>query len=68
MTSQMIFDVSSFAGCLEFVPKSSIPLLKRLDVCHPRHLTYLFFSCLGVMPRVSTALHVPVAHDDDITR
>jgi len=44
MIKQMIFSVSSFTGCLEFVPKSNIPLLDELDVCHLRHLIYLFFS------------------------
>ena len=37
-------------------------------MCHPRHLKYLLFSSLGVMPRVSTVLHLSVAHNDDIIR
>ena len=53
MIQQMISNVSSFTGCLKFVPKSSIPPLERFDVCHPRHPIYLFFSSLGVMPRGS---------------
>ena len=43
MIQQMIFGVSSFTSCLEFVPKSNIPSLEGLDVCHPRHPIYLFF-------------------------
>jgi len=35
-------------------------------MCHPRHPS--FFSLLGVMPKVPTILHLPVAQDDDITR
>ena len=62
----MISHVSFFTGYLEFVPKSSIPPLEGLDMCHPRHLIYLLFPSLGVMLRVSTTLHLPVAHD--ITR
>ena len=65
MIQQIIFCVS-FTDCLEFVPKSSIPPLERLDVCHTRH-PYIFFPSLGVMPRVPTALHLSIAHDD-ITR
>jgi len=42
MIQQMISGVSSFTGCLEFLPKFNIPLLEGLDVCHPRHLIYLF--------------------------
>ena len=42
MIHQMIFGISSFTGCLEFMPKSSILLLEGLDVCHPRYLIYLF--------------------------
>ena len=37
-------------------------------MCHPRHLIYLFFPSPGVMLKAPTALHLPVAHDDDITR
>jgi len=37
-------------------------------VCHPKHLISLILSLLGVMSRVSTALHFPVTHIDDITR
>ena len=37
-------------------------------MCHPRHHIYLLFPSLGVMSRVLIALHLPIAHDDDITR
>jgi len=50
------------------VSKSSIPSLEGLDVCHSRHHIYLFFSSLRVMRRIPTALHLHVAHDDDISR
>jgi len=59
----MVSNISSFTGCLEFVPKSNISLLLRLDVCHPRQPKYLFFLSLGAIPRVYTILHLPVAHD-----
>jgi len=39
---QMIFDVSSFTGYLEFVLKSNISVLEGFDVCHPMHHIYLF--------------------------
>jgi len=37
-------------------------------VCHPRHPIYIILPSLEVMPRVSTALHLPIAHIDNITR
>jgi len=39
-----------------------------LDVCSPKQLRYILFLYLGIMLRVLTALHLPVAHIDDITR
>jgi len=37
-------------------------------VCPPMHPVYIIFSSLGVMSRVSTPLHLPVAHNDNLTR
>jgi len=37
-------------------------------VCQRRHPIYLILPSLGVMLRVSTALHLHVAHIDDSTR
>jgi len=62
----MIYSASSFSGCLEFVSESNVPPL--LDMCPPRHPTYLILPSLGVMPRVPTALHLHVAQIDEITR
>ena len=31
-------------------------------------IPYIFFSSLRVMPKILTALQLPIAHDDDITR
>ena len=59
-----------FFGCLEFVSKSNIPLsvgLSGLDVFPPRHPRYILFPSLGILSRVPTALHFPVAHIDNIT-
>jgi len=50
------------------VSESKVPPSLGLDVCQPRHLIYLVLSSLGVMPRVSTALHLHVVDIDDITR
>ena len=36
-------------------------------MCPPRHLVYIIFTSLRVMPRVSTALHLLVARDDNLT-
>ena len=57
---------TSFSGCLEFVSESHVP--PSLDVCPSRHVTSLILPSLGVMPKIPTALHLPVAHIDDITR
>jgi len=59
---------ASFSGCLGFVFESSITPSAGLDVCLPRHPRYILLSSLGIMPRVSAALHLFVAHIDDITR
>jgi len=67
MIQQVIYRAFSFTGCLEFISESSLPLA-GFDVYHPRHLIHLLVSSLGVMPRVPTALHLRVIHDDDITR
>ena len=68
MIQQMIPVSFSFTSCLEFTLKSNIPLLEELDVCHLRHLIYFIFLSLGVTPKVPTACHLSVAHDDDIIR
>ena len=57
----MIYVVSSFTGCLEFMPKYNITPLEGLDVCPFRLLHIFIFSSLGAMPRVSTALTTEVA-------
>ena len=46
--------------------ESRVPL--SLDVCPSRHIISLILPSLGVMLRKPTALHLPVAHIDDITR
>ena len=62
---QVVFDCS-FSGCLEMCPDSSVPLSEF--VARPtRPPTCPILGSLKVMPRVSTALHLPVAHDN-ITR
>jgi len=66
MIQQVISNASSFTGCLEFIPESSLSLA-GFDVCHLRHLIYLIFPSFEVMSRVPTSLHLPIAHDD-ITR
>ena len=45
-----------------------MPPLAGIDVCLPRHVISLILPSLGVMLRILTALHLPVAHIDDITR
>ena len=57
----MIYVVSSFTGCLEFMPKYNITPLEGLDVCPFRHSVYIIFPSLGAMTRVSTALTTEVA-------
>ena len=37
-------------------------------MCHPRHPIYIILPSLEVMPRVPIALHLPIAHIDNITR
>jgi len=66
MTQQMV-SITSFTDRLEFVPDFNL-LLAEFDVCHPRHLIYLILPSLGVMLRVHTALHLPIAHIDNIIR
>ena len=63
MIQQVISSASFFTGCLKFIHESSLSLAE-FDACHSRHLIYLLFLLLGVMSRVSTALHLHVAHDD----
>jgi len=46
MIQHIICGVSSFIGCLEFVPKFSIPPLEGLD-CPPRHPVYFIFFIFG---------------------
>jgi len=65
---QQIVSSASFSDCLEFVSESNIPPSAKLDVCPPRHPRYIIFSFLGIMPRVSTELHLHVVHINDITR
>ena len=65
MIQQMISS-ASFSSCLEFVSESNVP--PSLDVCPPRHPTYLILPSLGVMPRVPIALHLYITQIDDITR
>jgi len=64
----MISSVSSFSDCLEFVSESNVPPSVGIDVCPPRHVISLILPSLGVMLRIPTALHLFVAHIDDITR
>ena len=66
MIQYMASSASSFTDCLELIPESSLPLA-RLNVCHPRYHIYLLFLSLRVIPRVPTALHLHVAHDNDFT-
>jgi len=59
MIQHMIFDISFFTGYLEFVPKSSIRPVERLDVC-PRHPVYIIFPFIHAY----SVLYLPVAHDN----
>ena len=59
MIHHMIFDISFFTSYLEFVPKSSIPPLERLDVC-PRHPVHIIFPSIHAY----SVLYLPVAHDN----
>ena len=63
MIHQKVFDFSSFSGCLDIYPESSIPLTE--SVTHlSRHHIYPFFLPSGVIPRISTTLNLLVAFDD----
>ena len=42
MIQYVVSTAFSFTGCLEFIPKSSLPLAGS-DVCHPRHPIYHIF-------------------------
>ena len=64
----MVSSDSSFSNYLEFVSESNIPAPTELDVCPPRHPRYIIFSSLSLMPKMPTALHLLIAHIDDITR
>jgi len=65
---QMVSSTSSFSGCLEFMSESNVPLSAGLDVCSHRHVISLILLSLGVMFKIPNALHLLVAHIDDITR
>jgi len=67
MIQQMVFSVSFFTGHLNFIPESNLSLAE-FNVCHPKHIIYLILLSLGVLLRVPTALHLCVAHIDNITR
>ena len=66
MIQQMIFDFFSFTGCLEFVLCLGSVYLHLQALLGNSDI--LFFSSLGIMFRVHTALRLHVAHIDDITR
>ena len=65
---QQMVSMTSFSACLEFVSEFNIPLSAGLNVCPLRHLIYLILPSLGVIFRVSTALHLPVTYIDDINK
>ena len=67
MIQQLVFS-AFLSSCLEFVSESNMPPSAGIDVCPPRHPRYIIFSFLGIMPRVSTELHLHVVHINDITR
>ena len=67
MIQHVFSNASYFTDCLEFILEFNL-LLMGPDVCHPSHSIYLIFPSLGVMPRVPTALHLPITQDDEITR
>jgi len=58
MIHQVVSDFSSFSGCLEMCHASNIPL-SELVKCPTRHPICLIFASLEVVPRGSTALHLP---------
>ena len=62
MIQQLVSSASSFSCSLEFESESNIPPSAGLGVCPPRHSRYIFFPSLGIMLRVPTTLHLPVAH------
>ena len=63
MIRQEVSNFSSFSRCLEIYPESSLSLTEY--VAHfLKHPMYLISLPSGVMPRVSTALHLPVTFDD----
>ena len=61
---QHVISNASFSGCLEFVSESNIPP----SAWSPRYPICILFLLLGIMPRMPTALHLPVAHINDIIR
>ena len=63
----MVYSASFLISRLEFIPESNLSLAE-FDVSYLRHLIYLILPSLGVMPRVSTPLHLSVAHIDNIIR
>jgi len=50
------------------VSESNIFLSAGLDVYPYTHPRYIIFSFSEITPRIPTALHLLVAHIDDITR
>ena len=67
MIQHVISSAFSFTDHLGFIPESSLSLAE-FDVCHSKHHIYLILSSLGVLLRMPTALHLPVVHNDNITR
>ena len=65
---QMVSSVSSFFNCLEFMSESNVPPSAGIDVCHLRHVISLILPSLGVMLRIHIALHLLIAHINNITR
>jgi len=57
-----------FLTVLEFVSKSNIPASAGLDVCPLRQPKYIISPYIGIMSRMPTALHLPIAQIDDTTR
>jgi len=60
---QVISDYYFFSVCLEMYPESSI-LLSKFIAYPTRHPICPIFASLEVMPRASTALHLPFAYND----
>ena len=65
MIHQVVFGFSFFSECLKMYPEYSIPL-SEFVACPTRHPTCLIFASLEIMPRVSTALHLPVTYNDTL--